>query len=200
MSVLTIALKTYSKILNRRKLRGSQPPKEDSPPTAADAPASTNEKDERNESSPATNQGTEREDTSIRSSAEPPTHEINEVDERSPQPAAGAEGLTSSLSFLSSAEIHHVLVTDATGLSAAITAVRAAAGPVGVDTETTGLDPTTDRVRLMQIATPSAVYVVDRFALGAQPPLADLFAALAVVEVVGHPHRPPTTQPPTHRQ
>lgn len=38
---------------------------------------------------------------------------------------------------------------------------------VGFDTETTGLDPHCDRLRLVQVATPEAVYVLDVPALGA---------------------------------
>jgi DNA polymerase-1 len=79
------------------------------------------------------------------------------------------------------------VVTDATGLPAVAAAVRAADGSVGLDTETTGLDPLVERVRLIQIATADGVYLIDVFALAdARAELADLFAALAGAEVVGH--------------
>src|SRR5205814_1410505 len=38
-----------------------------------------------------------------------------------------------------------------------------AAPTVGLDTETTGLDPRSHRVRLVQLATPERVYIVDCF-------------------------------------
>jgi DNA polymerase I-like protein with 3'-5' exonuclease and polymerase domains len=59
--------------------------------------------------------------------------------------------------------------------------------PVGLDTETTGLDPARDRVRLVQVALGDDVAVIDLFAL-ADPArtCAPLFAALAGKEIVGH--------------
>jgi len=45
-----------------------------------------------------------------------------------------------------------------------LTDVRGAS-VVGIDTETTGLDALTDRLRLIQIATPEVVYMLDAFAL-----------------------------------
>jgi DNA polymerase I len=57
---------------------------------------------------------------------------------------------------------------------------------VGLDTETTGLDPFTSRVRLVQIATPTTVYVVDCFAFPAlsSARLAALLAADRPVKVL----------------
>lgn len=40
-----------------------------------------------------------------------------------------------------------------------------AAPVIGLDTETTGLDPHTDRLRLVQLAVPGAVYIIDCFAV-----------------------------------
>lgn len=79
------------------------------------------------------------------------------------------------------------LVTDPAGLATVVKAMREWAGPAGVDTETTGLDPARDRVRLIQIAMGDDVCLIDLFAF-ADPAaaLAPLFAALAGKEVVGH--------------
>lgn len=53
-----------------------------------------------------------------------------------------------------------VLVTDAEQLASALPAILAT--PIlGLDTETTGLDPLTSRVRLVQMAGPGGVWVVD---------------------------------------
>ena len=65
--------------------------------------------------------------------------------------------------------------------------VEAWSGLVGIDTETTGLSPLTDRVRLIQVAVGEGVAMIDLFALS--DPLADLaplFAALAGRELIGH--------------
>ncbi|HET7558464.1 MAG TPA: bifunctional 3'-5' exonuclease/DNA polymerase [Limnochordia bacterium] len=47
---------------------------------------------------------------------------------------------------------------------------------VACDTETTGLDPLRDKIRLVQLATPDEVFIVDAFAVGELAPLAPLFA------------------------
>ncbi|MFO0806005.1 MAG: hypothetical protein U0791_23105 [Gemmataceae bacterium] len=78
------------------------------------------------------------------------------------------------------------VVRDADGLDAVVTAVRASAGSVGIDCETTGLEPLSDRVRLLQIAAPAAIYVIDLFAVDAPEKMSTLFAALGEVEIVGH--------------
>jgi DNA polymerase I len=60
----------------------------------------------------------------------------------------------------------HTLITDVAGLEACLDdVVRHAV--VGLDTETTGLDPFTSRLRLVQLATPERVWVVDCFAFEA---------------------------------
>jgi ribonuclease D len=64
-------------------------------------------------------------------------------------------------------------------------AVTADGGPVGLDTETTGLDHSRDRVRLLQLATPRSTFLIDVFAVGPAA-LAPVFEALARAEVVGH--------------
>jgi len=58
----------------------------------------------------------------------------------------------------------YTMLTTACDVEDMLTSVRAAP-IVGLDTETTGLDALTDRLRLIQIATPDAVYMLDAFAL-----------------------------------
>src|SRR5262249_42681192 len=53
---------------------------------------------------------------------------------------------------------------------------------VGIDCETTGLDPRTDRVRLLSLATDRGVYVLDCFAVDPRP----LFGPLAALPLLGH--------------
>jgi DNA polymerase-1 len=77
-----------------------------------------------------------------------------------------------------------VLVTAAADLTMVATAV-AESRRVGVDTETTGLDPRTDRVRLLQLATDRGVYLIDLFAVTPDA-LGPLWEALAGVELVWH--------------
>jgi DNA polymerase I-like protein with 3'-5' exonuclease and polymerase domains len=81
----------------------------------------------------------------------------------------------------------YALITSPADVVAIVGAIEDDGGPVGIDTETTGLDPLADRVRLLQVATGRSTFVIDLFAL-ADPPaaLAELFAVLAQVEVLGH--------------
>jgi len=58
----------------------------------------------------------------------------------------------------------YTMLTTAHDVQEMLTAVRGVS-VVGLDTETTGLDPLTDRLRLIQIATPDAAYMLDAFAL-----------------------------------
>jgi len=58
----------------------------------------------------------------------------------------------------------YTMLTMACDVEDMLTSVRAAP-IVGLDTETTGLDALTDRLRLIQIATSDAVYMLDAFAL-----------------------------------
>src|SRR5262245_8848803 len=63
-------------------------------------------------------------------------------------------------------ESAYTFVADAAALEACLDDV-AQHPVVGLDTETTGLDPFTSDVRLVQLATPERVWVVDCFAVPA---------------------------------
>ncbi len=76
------------------------------------------------------------------------------------------------------------LITMAADLADALPALRAAP-VVGLDCETTGLDPHADRLRLIQLATADGVYVVDGFRVDPRP-LAPLFAGDDGPTIVGH--------------
>src|SRR5438128_1670295 len=70
------------------------------------------------------------------------------------------------------------LVTTPEELSQTLATLRAAP-EVGFDSETTGLDPHTSRLRLIQLATQQAAYVIDlfRFTPEQLKPVLDLLAA-----------------------
>jgi DNA polymerase I-like protein with 3'-5' exonuclease and polymerase domains len=117
--------------------------------------------------------------------ASPITHEAGDVDSP-PGPQAGGD-----------VENHHDPESSVTHPAVVLTApdeVRHLAdavsrweGAVGLDTETTGLDPLTDRVRLLQVALNDDAAVIDVFRLpDPTADLAPLFAALRGKEVVGH--------------
>jgi DNA polymerase-1 len=72
-------------------------------------------------------------------------------------------------------------IADKAALPGLAEAVRAA-GVVGLDCETTGLDPRSDRVRLLSLAVGGRAHVVDVFAVDPAP----LWEALAAVPIVGH--------------
>jgi DNA polymerase-1 len=82
--------------------------------------------------------------------------------------------------------VTYTLVRDADSLAPVLAACRAS-GRIGLDTETTGLDPRKDRVRLLQLAPCSMtdVFLLDLFAIDpkALPPL---FEVLAGTCVIGH--------------
>ncbi|MCE9561277.1 MAG: bifunctional 3'-5' exonuclease/DNA polymerase [Planctomycetes bacterium] len=72
-------------------------------------------------------------------------------------------------------------------MAAVTEAIKAWSGSVGLDTETTGLDPARDRVRMLQLAVGEEVCLIDLFAFeDPTAALAPLFAVLAEKEVVGH--------------
>ena len=83
-------------------------------------------------------------------------------------------GNPASLASLASlASPAYDLVSDPTRLREVLPDLLAAV-ELGLDTETTGLDPRSDRVRLVQLATPERVYIVDAFGVGDLSPLAVL--------------------------
>ncbi|MHB1425081.1 MAG: hypothetical protein ACYC3I_18065 [Gemmataceae bacterium] len=73
------------------------------------------------------------------------------------------------------------LIVDALGLAEVEQAIRRSER-IAIDTETTGLDPRRDRVRLIQLALESGVFIVDVFAVN--PTM--LWPALAGKELVLH--------------
>jgi DNA polymerase-1 len=77
--------------------------------------------------------------------------------------------------------MEHTLVRESAGLQTVLQALDES-DLVGLDTETTGLDPRADRVRLLQLGTDRGVYLVDCFAIDPRP----LFALLAEKEVIAH--------------
>lgn len=78
-----------------------------------------------------------------------------------------------------------VLVCDVIALDAVIRAVRNSGGRVGLVLKTTGQDPLNDRVRLILIATPTTVFVIDMFAFDLSI-ATNVLTALGEVEIVGH--------------
>ncbi|MFO0809300.1 MAG: DNA polymerase [Gemmataceae bacterium] len=82
--------------------------------------------------------------------------------------------------------VGYTVVTDSADLMMVATAVEQTA-LVGLDTETTGLNPRADRLRLLSLATDTVdggthVYLIDCAAVDPRP----LWSVLAGVEVVGH--------------
>ena len=63
-------------------------------------------------------------------------------------------------------ETPYTLVTDPAGVERMLADIKGHA-VIGVDTETTGLDPYRSRVRLLQIATPDNSFVIDLFRVAA---------------------------------
>lgn len=98
---------------------------------------------------------------------------ILEAGERQKEGCVGADGF--------------VLVRDAEGVNILAGGIEDWGSAVAVDTETTGLDPEQDRVRLIQVAFNGNVTLVDMFALPEpESALAPLFEAMNGVEIVGH--------------
>ncbi len=76
-------------------------------------------------------------------------------------------------------------IRDASQLEAAAR-VLAAAEAVGLDTETTGLDPHRARLRLIQLATPDVVYLIDVAQVRDLGPLKPLLEAPRPIKVLHH--------------
>ncbi len=73
------------------------------------------------------------------------------------------------------------------GLSDVVSAIEDDGGMVGLDTETTGLNPARDRVRMLQLATIKGTYLIDLFALpNPATDLAELFQVTARNGIIGH--------------
>src|SRR5262249_54055036 len=92
-----------------------------------------------------------------------PGYERNEIDEKRSPTQAGRAGVNSFLSSIAYPGAGFLLVTDPEGVGAVVAAVEDSGGPVGLDTETTGLNHAADRVRLLQIATPKGTFLIDLF-------------------------------------
>ncbi|MGE3600612.1 MAG: DNA polymerase, partial [Dehalococcoidia bacterium] len=77
----------------------------------------------------------------------------------------------------------YTLVTTGEQLAGVVTELAANPSLLGVDTETTGLDPLTDRLRLIQIALADHVFLIDCFAVDPRP-LRAVFTAER--QIAGH--------------
>src|ERR1044072_3746075 len=79
------------------------------------------------------------------------------------------------------------LITTPEALEAAVRHL-AGVSVIGVDTETTGLDPLLSDVRLAQIATPEQTFVIDLFEIDAfnDPALREMFAAPQPIKIFHH--------------
>jgi DNA polymerase-1 len=116
--------------------------------------------------------------------------EVSGVGRDSKTPEQGVEAVvpeTECRTRVSDARVGHTLVTQAADLPMVIQAA-AESSVVGLDLETTGLSPQTDRVRLLSLCCDTMdggafTYLVDCFAV---TDFAGLWEALASVPVVGH--------------
>ena len=81
----------------------------------------------------------------------------------------------------------YISIKDETGLNAALSHISHHK-IIGVDTETTGLDPYTSKVRLIQIATPEKVFVIDLFEFQAfdNPSLLSLLSNPEIIKIFHH--------------
>jgi DNA polymerase-1 len=81
----------------------------------------------------------------------------------------------------------YVLISDPEKLSDVIAAIEDDGGMIGLDTETTGLGSSRDRVRLLQLATIKGTFLLDLFALpDLNTTLTKLFESLTRSGIVGH--------------
>ena len=117
--------------------------------------------------------------------------ERSERSERRPAettPDAPARWLSSHSSLLSHRDFtEFTLIADADAVAQLAESIREAGTAVALDTETTGLNPDQDRVRLIQLMIGQSIAIVDVFALD-DPclTLAPLMDALSTIEIVGH--------------
>lgn len=81
----------------------------------------------------------------------------------------------------------YTLIETADGLEGAINHI-APHNTLGVDTETTGLDPYRSRVRLLQIATPERVFIFDLFKFDAlsNPALREILSDTSTTKILHH--------------
>jgi hypothetical protein len=93
------------------------------------------------------------------SGAHKPDKQGPETPSQSSRPSQAA-GSTPAVTVNGLADAPVDLVQDA-GRLGAILPELLAASVIGIDTETTGLDPHTDHIRLVQLATPGRTYIVD---------------------------------------
>ncbi len=109
------------------------------------------------------------------------------IPETTPKPEGVAGSKCRTPSGSSVGREPFTLMTSAEGLSDIVTAIEDSGGMVGLDTETTGLDHATDRVRLIQLATERGTFLIDVFAfIDPREALAELFEVLAKAGIVGH--------------
>jgi DNA polymerase-1 len=109
----------------------------------------------------------------------------NAIDAKSQEPcetaASGSDDPDAKSTATPDRAADYVPVRDRGGLLTVLQALDETEA-VGLDTETTGLDPRRDRVRLLQLATDRGLYLVDCFATDPRP----LFDLLSEKTVVAH--------------
>jgi DNA polymerase-1 len=94
-------------------------------------------------------------------------------------PAVVAGGRSGVLEGLQAVSVPWVYLDTPQAVAEAVAALRD--GPIGFDLETTGLDPLTDRARLMQLSDGQRVLVVDLWATGGLAAWSDLLRGLRLV-------------------
>lgn len=108
---------------------------------------------------------------------------VNEIKDLSQEigEADKADAFLQPLSGLLPDGTAYRIVRDAAELSMVAQAIDDSTR-IGLDCETTGLDPRKDRIRLLQLATEHGLYIVDCFAVDARP----LFEVLCEKPLIGH--------------
>ncbi len=95
---------------------------------------------------------------------QPPATAVVEPADRPVEPSDAPSAIPAAVMRDEGPATPYTMLTTARDVEDMLTTVRDAP-VVGIDTETTGLDALTDRLRLIQIATPDTVYMLDAFAL-----------------------------------